>query len=279
MARRTLPRPVDQPAVRAGSVGQTGWAWRGRRTFRSGRPTRRVRLASNHVFRAATAGRTMWATLDDRLSRTLTADSASSTPLDAVLARCSHPATARTCRPSSTPAQRATAGRGRRRRVRPRRRRRARPGQRGRRPGRPRRSPRRRGPRRLRRPARRRRRRLRHPTSSCSPAGCASSRWLPRLVPRPGRQPPPGPPRRAPRHPRHRAGVARGPGRRAHRHRRDGPPRARRGRRRRPGAGHGHRADPPRRHPRDAHRPASTPPSTGCSSTTLATLCRQEVRQ
>ena len=67
----------------------------------------------------------------------------------------------------------------------------------------------------------------------------------------------------------------------AHAHRRDGAPRARRGRRRRPGARP--RSTVPhrswRRHARRRSPPASTPPSTTCSSTTARHLCshRQEV--
>ena len=62
-------------------------------------------------------------------------------------------------------------------------------------------------------------------------------------------------------------------------HRRDGPPRARRGRRRRPGARHGRPSRSTPTTPSSRSPPASTPPSTSCSSTTLATLCRQEVRR
>ena len=87
---------------------------------------------------------------------------------------------------------------------------------------------------RLRRPPRRRRRRLRSRLRRPRRVDAHPHDELPRLVPRSGRQPPPGAARRAARHPRHRAGVARGPRRRAHPHRRDGPPRPRRGRRRRP---------------------------------------------
>ena len=87
-------------------------------------------------------------------------------------------------------------------------------------------------------------------------------------LPRPRRQPPPGAARAScPGSHADRAGVRRGPRRHAHEHRRDGPPRARRGRRRRPGARHGRRADPRDRHPRRRSPPASTPPSTTCSST------------
>ena len=82
--------------------------------------------------------------------------------------------------------------------------------------------------RRLRRPPRRRRRRLRPRLRRARRLDAHPHDELPRLVPRSRRQPPPGAARRAARHPRHRAGVARGARRRAHAHRRDGPPRPRR---------------------------------------------------
>ena len=62
--------------------------------------------------------------------------------------------------------------------------------------------------------------------------------------PNKGRQPPSGQAGRVARNARRRAGVRRGSVRSPHRHRRDGPLRARRGCRRRPGRRHRRRADP-----------------------------------
>ena len=91
----------------------------------------------------------------------------------------------------------------------------------------------RRAPRRLRRPPRRRRQRLRSRLDRARRLDAHPVDELPRLVPRHGHQPAPGAARRAARHRRHRAGLARGAGGQPRPHRRDGPPRARRGRRRR----------------------------------------------
>ena len=105
------------------------------------------------------------------------------------------------------------------------------------------------------------------PSSWCSPGGCASSRWLPRALPRGRGQPAPGATRRAARGRRDRAGVRRGPRRRAHEHRGDGAPscptRASTTARCSPRSTC--RSCRPTRWRRSP--PASTPPSTPCSST------------
>ena len=72
----------------------------------------------------------------------------------------------------------------------------------------PRRAPRRRGPPRLRRPPRRRRRRVRSRPRRPRRVDAHPHDELPRLVPQPRRQPPPGAARRAARHP----GRSSGPG-------------------------------------------------------------------
>jgi hypothetical protein len=168
--------------------------------------------------------------------------------------------------------ERATARRGRRRRVEQARRVRPPACRRRRRPGRPRRGASRRGARRLRRPPRRRGRRVRPRPRGARRLDAHPHDELPRLVPRPGRQPASRTPRRAPGHRRHRAGLAGSARRHTHPHRGDGAPRSRRRRRRRTGARH-------RTVPIDveagfdAFATRSTPPSTDCSSTPLTELC------